>query len=222
MLLFPTLLFSQGTSKEHYIVVNGYSEMEVPPNRLILSLSVSNNENLKKESSSVNMENNIVKFLQSIGIAKENFTVDKFSMSDPNIISSKTAIKKDYHLVLDKPSLLDTIVVQCMRLGIDYIYIKEIKHTRMDSLQNILIIRAVNNAKSKAQLIANQLNLNLGKAIEISEDYRIFSSLNNNFSDETPFPKVYSSVMKAERISSNIEVDNIFLSKTLYVKFEIY
>jgi uncharacterized protein YggE len=210
-------LFSQEKSVVSTIVVEGTAEMEVDPDIIVLSLSAQEKENLNRESAMVNMENQIIQFLDKIGIDRKNFTIERLYFAEPAGWSNKVRLEKNYQLIVDRPALLDTIIVQCMKLGMDNITIRQTRHSRIDSLQNVLLANAAANAKIKAALIAAGLNVKPGRVVEAYENRQLYARTAENYAGDA----IMYGVMAKERISSSLQVEKIHLTKSVIVKFAI-
>jgi uncharacterized protein YggE len=165
----------------------------------------------------VNMENQIIQFLDKIGIDRKNFTIERLYFAEPAGWSNKVRLEKNYQLIVDRPALLDTIIVQCMKLGMDNITIRQTRHSRIDSLQNVLLANAAANAKIKAALIAAGLNVKPGRVVEAYENRQLYARTAENYAGDA----IMYGVMAKERISSSLQVEKIHLTKSVIVKFAI-
>jgi uncharacterized protein YggE len=226
--LIPLMIFGQTSNQDKLITVVGFADLEIEPDIIVLGMSAKETENSKKESSTVIMENNISQFLKSIGINPSNFTLDRFNANTQYSFTSATKFKlnKFYKITVDKVNLLDTIIVKCLEYGMDNIYVQRIDHSKIDSLQNVLLVNALKSAKNKAQIIADNINVKLGKVSSVNESFKIVGSkndyynyLNNDFRLEDVVIG-YGNESKS-RIGSTISIEKLDLSKTIIVKFEI-
>jgi uncharacterized protein YggE len=222
--LIPLISFGQVTN-EKTITVIGISEMEIEPDLITLSMTVRETENTKKESDIVNLENKIVKFLTSIGIDKSNFTVNRYAAREQ--IGSKFKQDKAYNLIIPKPSLLDTIVAKCIEVGMDNLYVSKIDHSQIETLRNDLLAKALNAAKIKAEIIAKEMDISIGKVSMVNESYKIVGdrqdSYNNAFYSLEDVVVTGYGVrgVSPARSSSTINIEKLHLSKTVIVKYEI-
>ena len=225
-LMMPLMLLGQATYNiESVITVVGVAELEVEPNIIVLGMSARETENSKKESSAVTMENNITQFLKSIGIKHDSFTVDKYNTST-KYGSSKFRSNKSYQITIDKVSLLDTVVVKCMEYGMDNVYVQRVEHSEADSLQNILLVKAVESAKNKAKVIAENMNVTLGKVSGVNERFETVKARGDYYNHTSNDYKLEEVVVVAygtsnSRIGSTISAKKLAFSKTIIAKFEI-
>ena len=227
--LIPLMLCAQTPNQDKLITVIGFAELEIEPDIIVLGMSVKETENSKKESSTVIMENNISQFLKSIGIKPSNFNLDRYNANTQYSFSSSTKFKlnKSYKITIDKVNLLDTIIVRCMESGMDNINVQRIDHSKIDSLQNVLLINAIKSAKNKAKLIADNMDVKLGKVSTVNESFKIVGDkndynnyLNNDFKLEDIVVVGYGTQYRG-RGGSTISIQKLNLSKTIIAKFEI-
>jgi hypothetical protein len=222
--LLPLISFGQVTN-EKTITVIGISEMDIEPDIITLSMTVKETENTKKESDIVNLENKIVKFLVSVGIDKGNFTVSRYSAREQT--GSKFKQDKSYNLIIPKPILLDTIVAKCIEVGMDNLFVSKIDHSQIESLRNNLLSKALNSAKTKAEIIAKEMGISLGKVSMVNESFKLVGERQDNYNnafyslDEVVVTGYGASRSSSVRSSSTINLEKLHLSKTVIVKYEI-
>ena len=222
--LLPLISFGQVTN-EKIITVIGISEMDIEPDLITLSMTVKETENTKKESDIVNLENKIVKFLASVGIDKGNFTVNRYSAREQT--GSKFKQDKSYSLIIPNPILLDTIVAKCIEVGMDNLFVSKIDHSQIESLRNELLLKALNSAKTKAEIIAKEMGISLGKVSTVNESFKLVGERQDNYNNalyslEDVVVTGYGvSRSSSVRSSSTINLEKLHLSKTVIVKYEI-
>jgi uncharacterized protein YggE len=223
--LIPLISFGQITN-EKTITVIGISEMDIDPDIITLSMTVKETENTKKESDIVNLENKLLEFLASLGIDKSNLTVNRYTARDQ--IGSKFKQDKSYNLIIPKSSLVDTIVAKSIEVGMDNLYISKIDHSQIDLLRNDLLVKALDAAMTKANIIAKQMGLSLGKVSMVNEQFRLVDNSQSNYdnnvyltADEIDVIGYGRGRSSSIRSSSTISLEKLHLSKTVIVKYEI-
>jgi uncharacterized protein YggE len=229
--LFPIFALAQTSEKDNSITVIGISELEIEPDLITLSMSIKETENVKKESDVVTLENKFIKFLSSLQIPKDNFTIDRFYAREQVSLtgSSKFKQSKVYKLIIPSALLLDTIVTKCFELGLENVYVAKIDHSKIDSLKNDLLSKAIQSAKSKAEIIASNMGVNLGKVTMVNESYKLVADRSDLYYDR-PFAMEEvvvtgygsgTSRYNSQRNSSTINLEKLHLSKSVIAKFEI-
>jgi uncharacterized protein YggE len=223
LLLAPLALNAQNTDALPYIEVTGNTEADVEPNKVTLSLSVSENENIKKESSTVAMEKKIITFLKSIGIDPANFVVDKYNTNERyTIISDKNVtINKYYKLTILNLALLDTIIAKCSEVGMDKISISKIENTAIDSINNTLLASAAKNARQKADVIALALGVSINNVLIVNVNHFMEPSAMDagNFRMDKMF--LSSENAPSSRVSSDLTLNKIHLNASVFIRFGI-
>lgn len=224
----PCISFSQVSNNDKFITVVGIAEMEIEPDLITLSMTSNETESAKKESPSIIKENQLVKFITSLGIKKEKFSIKRFYANEQFTLGSSTRFKqiKNYELEISKASILDTIITKCFEIGMDNISVSKIEHSKIDSLRNTLLPQALNSAKEKAESIAKNIGVSLGKVINVNESYQLVNNNLNSYNDQVfAFNEIaltgYARGYRSSGINSTITFENIHLTKTVIVKFEI-
>jgi len=225
-IIIPVLAFGQQPMQDKLITLIGFAEIEIEPDIIVLGMSAKENENSKNESSTAKMENNITSFLSSIGIKPDNFTLDRYNANTRFSFtsSSKFKLTKSYYIVIDKINLLDTIMAKCMEYGMENLFIKKTDHSKMNSLQDSLLVNALTCAKKKAMLIAGTLNANLGKVSSVNETYQIINNIRSDYDFNNVRLEEVTVVgygTQSKRSGSSISIRKLNLSKTIVAKFEL-
>jgi len=225
--LIPLISFGQITNNENIITVIGVADKDIEPDWIQLNMSAKETENTNKESDVVKMENSILSFITSLGINPSYFSIDRYSANTKYNFSKTTKFKlsKSYKLRIENTNLLDTIIAKCFDSGMDNINVNQIGHTRIDSLQNIVLQDALISAKIKANIIAKTMSVNLGKVISINETYHVTNNRPGSYQfndyqlDETVVIGFGSGSNR--RVGSSLSLSKIQLNKTVIVKYEI-
>ena len=224
LLLCPFMAFSQLQTQDNFITVAGYAESEVEPDVIVLSMSAKETENSKDESSTAKMEISIMKFLKSIGIKSENFSLDRYNVNSRYSITSTTKIKfnKSYNLIFNNISQLDTIMTKCLESGMENLSIQQLNYSKRDSLENVILENALKSAQNKAQIIGKTLNAKAGKIYsvnEITQNLINYNRLENKRLEEISI--VAYGVSSKNRVGSDLSIQKIKFTKTIYAKFLI-
>lgn len=225
--LIPIISFGQIINYEHVITVVGTADMEIEPDWIQLGMTAKETENLKKESDIVTMENSILNFILSLGLDSSSFSIDRYSANTKYNYSSTSKFKlnKSYRLKIENTSFLDTIIAKCFESGMDNINVNQVGHSQIDSIQNIVLHDALISAKTKANLIAKTMDVNLGKVISVNETFRLINNQPgsyqfNDFNLEEVVVVGYGVQNKA-RVGSSLSFQKIQITKTVIVKYLI-
>jgi uncharacterized protein YggE len=224
--LLPSVLLSQDLKNENLVTVIGFSESEVEPDWVTITMNTQETENVKKESEIVKAENELLSFFTSLGIDSKDFIISNYSASTSALTAStKYRLSKSYELKLRDISLLDTIIDKCFESEMNNIMISEVGHSEIKMLQEKSLILAIQDAKRKAEILASELGFKLGKVFSVNERYSIVGnqSYNNNigfYGLEEVVVRGYGSGVSS-RIGSSLTLNKIKLSKTVIVQYEM-
>jgi len=227
--LIPLMALGQSTNVDKMITVVGFADLEIEPDIIVIGMSAKESEKSNKKSPTVTMENEITQFLGTIGIEPDKFTLDRYSTNTQyGLFTTKYNTTKSYKITIHNINLLDTVVVKCMESGMNNIYIQKIDHSKIDSLQNILLVNAIESAKNKAKTIADNMNITLGKVNSVNESFKIVGNRsdyysNNDFRLEEVYVVAYGTgSLSRGRAGSTISLQKLNLSKTIIAQFEIH
>jgi uncharacterized protein YggE len=220
-LFVPFSILGQTDFNEKIISVIGFAETEIEPDIVILGMTQKDTESYKSESTIVKTENEITRFLRCIDASPENFTVDRYNANSKiGLMSQRFKVNKSYKIVIKNINLIDTISTKCLEVGMENVSVLKTDYSKMDSLQNALLAKAVINAQQKAQIIAKNLGVTLYKPYSINETQvhnGFLNQKNNQLLNEVAI--IGYGVQQKGRIGSSISVSKQYLSKTITVKF---
>ena len=227
--LLPLFCFGQTSGSDKSFTVVGIAEMEIEPDLITISMTAKETENTKKESDMVSAENKLLNFITSLGIPKDNFSIDRFYAREQYTITGTTKFKqnKTYKLVIPKALLLDTIVAKCFEVGMGNVFISKIDNSKIDSFRDELLAKALISAKNKAEIIAKSTGTTLGNVILVNESYKIVGDRADSYDNGLYYLEEVNVTgygvrgYNATRTSSTINLEKLHLSKTVIVKYEI-
>ncbi len=213
--------FAQQVDLRKKITVSGVAESEVTPDIIYVSISLKEyfkDNNNKNRIDITTLENQLLRAVQQAGIPKENLTVNSLSSyatrdkkKNPDFLASK-----QYRLKVNDLNKYNDIISGVDSKGIAYTNIDSYDYSKIERLKLELKVRALQNAKQKANFLVESLGDKLGSALDIQE-------INNEV-----FPQAYRAntmMMKstAADTESSAEIDfkQIKLSYTINVVFEI-
>lgn len=214
-------------TEPNQITIIGTAEQEIEPDWILLGMTAKETENTKRESEVVTMENSILNFLTSIELEPDAFSIDRYSVNTKYSYSpySKFKLSKSYKLKVENITLLDTIIAKCFEYGMDNIYVNQVGHSEIDSIQNLVLTNALVSAKDKGSLIAKTMEVKLGKVVSVDESYQLVNNQvgSYNYGDfrlEDVVVTGYGTSYKG-RVGSSLSFQKIKVSKTVIVKYAI-
>ncbi len=164
------------------ISVNGYAEMEVEPDEIIYSLTIKEYweeefqpgkkyEDYQTKVSIVSIESRIIAQLYTAGVSKEDIKVS--SMGNYHRQSGKEAlVSKSLELSIKSFDVIDAIGKTVDSRGVSNMHIQELKHKDMEKFKMEMRIKALLNAREKADSMLKALGEKCDKVIYIDEANR--------------------------------------------------
>ena len=107
------------------------------------------------------------------------------------------------------------------------IVIANIDHSKIDSLRNDLLSKALISSKEKAEIISKTMGITLGKISMINESFKLVGNqqdlYNNAFYnlEEITVTGYGSGSSRSTMNGSTLMLEKLHLSKTVIVKYEI-
>jgi uncharacterized protein YggE len=174
--LFSLSAFSQHTMEmPKKIEVHGTAEAEVTPDILYVAMSLK--EYFKDTGGKVKVEiEELERQLQSAvlkaGIPQENFMINNIT-SYNNWWNRKKATdflaSKQYRIKVSNLNKFNEIMSAVAPKGVESSNIESYEYSKMESLKKELKIKALQNAKEKADYLTKSIGANLGGPLEIQE-----------------------------------------------------
>lgn len=201
------------------IQVQGNGEVEIIPNRAKLSFSIITKDKDSKVATNENakISNSVTaKILSDMKIDKKNIKTSNYTLRPIyTYINNKPPklegmeVSNDFQISdiqLEKASELINLLSSQKISEIRNI---EFYHNEMEKFDERSLIKAVENAKKKAQILAEQSNLKIVGIKEISEG--------PNTSNQAP-PMMFKA--RAESMSMDVHAGSLVIQKTINVIFE--
>ncbi len=198
LMINPLLLFSQSVS--NYIEVIGVAEKQIEPDRIELTITFNEKENVKKQSDFIKIENQLKNLMSTHSIPESNLIINQlfassqyYSYSEKQ--SSKIRFSKVYKLIFDSSTSPDTLIFDLFEIGADNVNLSKLESDQLDNTRQMALKEALETARQKALLISNQMDVDLGTVIqirEISPEYNMRSvdygrNLSSSFAPESYF-----------------------------------
>lgn len=204
-----------------YIEVIGTNSMEITPDMLYISITLR-----EKKSISIDAQEDTLKnIVQRCGIPMTKLTINKAQSTYSKIsFASRTGVtQKVYSLLLSDAISMGIVFDEFEKSTvIDNYRLDKISHTKIDSLEREVKIKAIKDAKTQADYLLTAINEKIGKPIEIREGNYDFSQ---TYSITGGVPAKYGDysggIISRNSESVGIGVQNIKIQKFIYIKFEI-
>lgn len=224
-----SVAFGQIESKNQLIPVievTGVAELEVVPNEIYVTITISEQTHEKEVISVAQQEQQLKQVVQNVGIPFENLSLTD---SEGSTIKIKRKVftvhtSNDYLLKASNAQEIQLVFNQLDSLGIQNFRISHVNHTKLDSIRAANRVAAIQAAKNKADYLLNTIGETTGRALFVREDNVNNSSLNSylNIRGSRSINEYYIDGVKVRGvINQEIEFQKIKVQSSIYVKFEI-
>jgi uncharacterized protein len=163
--------FAQSQPSERFIRVTGTAEMEIVPDEIYVSITLSESYKDKKKTSIEELEKGLLNYLTKVTSVKQadikmdnvDAEIVKKRRSKEEVISKMYDVKFSMHQQVQKLySVMDS-------LGIVYAGVRKYSHSKMDEFKKQVRINAIKAAKEKASYLLEAIGSKAGKPVSISE-----------------------------------------------------
>lgn len=224
--LLPSLILAQPGEKnfidQNYIEVTGKAEMEVIPDQIYISVTISEKDTKNKTSLS-ELEQKMLESLKEIGIdiSKDLLVIDIASNFKKYILSgTEILLSKEYQLLVHDGKTAGKVFIELEKIGISNINIEKLDHSKLEQYRKEVKVNAIQAAKEKAGSLARAIGQDVGRAIYIKE-MDMYSG---------PVPRVANAAIAIRGLSErsepeykvpDIEFEKIKLEYSIICRFEL-
>ncbi len=226
MLLTASFGFSQVTTVTHeksYIEVEGSADTLVVPDMIYLKIEIDERMDGKTKISIEDQEEEMKKTLIANGISLEELSLSDANTDIVQVKWKKQVLSKsNYLLKLSSAKEVAMVFEKLNEIKINNIYIEKVNHTKYNAIVKEVEIKAIKNAKHKADYLLHAIGETTGKSLIIRQNnnaypYPVMRTL------AAPTAMQYdengSSEIKVERL--DIQFSKIKISSNIFVKFEV-
>jgi len=223
--LFSVSALAQQVDLRKKISVSGSAEIEVTPDIIYISISLTEylkDGNSKKKVEITTLENQLYTAIQKAGLDKESLTINNLSgyaMATEKKKNPDFLVSKQYRLKVSDLNKWNEIIGAVDAKGIAYTNIDSYDYSKIEILKKELKIKALQAAKAKATYLVEALGDKLGSVIDIQE-------INNEMYPQPMYRNV--AMMKAESADAagfaaapEIDFKKIKLNYVMNTVFEI-
>jgi uncharacterized protein len=234
LLLIGTSSYSQvipsQLEEKPYIEVTGTAEIDVIPDEIYVSIIIRERFVNKVKISIEEQEEKLKIAVKGIGV-----DLDNLSLSDANAdyvriryLKKDMLTKKEYTVKLTNATIVGQLFLELDKLEITDAFISKVDHSKKDSLQKDVNIKAIKAAKAKADYLLNAINQQTGLPLLIRET-EITPPRNTNQEylsirgSRTNVSEYYVDGVKYDSIEKRNEIQfrKINFRTSIYIKFAI-
>ena len=227
LILFTTQLFSQSNKQGPFIEVNGFAKLEIVPDQIYIAITIHEKWEGKEKITIDSQEQKLKTELTNLGVdlkylelSDENADYIKIKWTKKNLLA-----KTKYVLMVKDAQAVKNVFKKLSEIKIYDAEISRVSHSKIEEYKEEVRIKAIKNAKIKANYLLNAIDETVGKAIIVKEN------LNNEYQQMRPYAAgVYRPVKKNvssgylnenDSYSMTINFQKITLTSSIYVKFLI-
>jgi|GEM_PF-2870702 len=180
--LLPLLAFGQA-NKDRFILIRGESEINIVPDRIELTITFSEMENIKKENELQKKEAELIKLLTSFSIDLKKLTIDNFAANRYGYYkssSNKVRMSKIFKLQLENIEIVDSLIIKLFETGANNVAVTNLQSDKLEETKLEATKIALDKATKKAEIMASHLNCSIGQILEISEFRPQIQAINEN------------------------------------------
>jgi hypothetical protein len=216
------------------ISVSGTAEIRVPPDEVNLRLGI---ESRSPELAAAVKENDdrtaaVLKFLKESGIAAKDVQTD-FVEIQPNYLRERDqqklvpeyfAVRRNIGVRLRKVAQFDAVLAGALKNGVNHVLGIEFRTTELRKHRDAARQQAIRAAKEKAEALAKELDIKVGKAVTIQEQtgggYWGWSG-GMNYMANAISQNVSQAAAGGESSDGNLAVGMISVTATVHVTFKL-
>ena len=218
---------SENSASAPYIESTGTAELMVVPDQIFLRISLQERYQNKVKITVEAQETQLKAAILSLGIP-----IEKLSLADANADYVKirrnqkdVLTRKDYQLVLPDAEILGNVLEALDKMEVADAFINSVSHSKLDSLQKTIRIKAIQAAKEKADYLLNAIGEQTGKPliVKVINDgpYGADNDLNIKGS-RAGGVNYYIDGVRVHALGENeVQFQKIRISMSAYVKFGI-
>ncbi len=222
LILIATFSFSQTkTDAKPFIEITGTAKEEVIPNEIYLDVPVEERIEKGKKITIQEIETALKKELQSCGVSEKSLSISNLNskLVKTGWWNKEILATADYELKINDASILKDVFEIFERLNIKNARITKASHDNIINIRKKVRISAIKAAKEKADYLLNAIGEQTGKPLLVRD---VGNEQINNFTFANTAYKQNKLLSREVNLKQgNIQFQNITISSSIYVKFEI-
>ncbi|MDX2278880.1 MAG: SIMPL domain-containing protein [Saprospiraceae bacterium] len=230
--LFATLSVNAQTQSENsasapYIESTGTAELMVVPDQIFLRISLQERYLNRTKITVDAQETQLKAAILALGIPIEKLSLADAIADYVKIRRNQKDVltRKDYQLLLPDAETLGNVLEALDKLEVADAYINSVSHSKLDSLQKTIRIKAIQAAKEKADYLLSAIGEQTGKPLIVKVINDVPYGADNDVNikgSRTGGVNYYIDGVRVHKVGENdIQYQKIRISMSVYVKFGI-
>ncbi len=228
LILLTQFLYGQeqkSKDQKPYIEVIGHSEKKIIPDEIYLSIKIKERESGRDQITVEQQEKELKQALNDLNIPLELLTVADAQADYIQVKWNKKDVisQSEYELKLSTAQQVAVVFEKLDDMKIDNVFISKVSHSKLKEYHKEVEIKAIKNAKEKADYLLTAIGQETGTALIIKDhnansDVHYIDGLNVRGARSNANVQYLESKSKS---LGTIQFRKIKLESTIYVKFEI-
>ena len=199
---------------KNYIEVTGKAEMEFTPDKIFITVLLSEKDSKNKNSLS-EQERQMLQKLKNLGLdtQKDVLIKDLASNLKTGFLSKDVLLSKAYQIIVNSGKKAGQVFLALEEIGISNASIEKLESSKIEQYRQEVKINAIKAAKEKAALLTESIGQKAGKALYIQEQ-QVYER-----------PYALSNVMmrqaSTESDAADLNFENLKVEATVMCRFEI-
>jgi len=216
---------SKGSERLPFIEVTGYSEKEIIPDEIFITIRIREKYVNRTKVSIDSQERNLTKALYEIGISLNDISLSEMNAEYITVRwKTKDVIaSKEYNLKVNNAALVGLVFQQLDKIEISEAFVSKVNHSKLDSMRQETKIQAIKNAKEKADYLLKAINENTGKPLivrEIESNTSVLDEVYRGYQAKEMY-RLTPNFYKDKENIGEVEFKKIKIDSKIFVKFSI-
>jgi uncharacterized protein YggE len=210
------------THEKSYIEVEGSADTLVVPDMIYIKIEIDERYDGKTKISIEDQEEEMKKILIANGINLEDLSLSDANTDIVQVKWKKQILSKsNYLLKVSNAKEVALVFEKLNEIKINDIYIEKVSHTKYDAIVKEIEIKAIKNAKNRADYLLHAIGETTGKSLIIRQNNPFpYQTVRGGRSDDPiNYTRLGASDIKYEKIE--IQFSKIKIASSIYVKFEV-
>lgn len=167
----PGAFAQEGFKGEHFIEVTGVAQMEIEPNEITLLIRLREFEENREKTQLEKLDQDFLAALKNAGIDRKRLELAdagsklaRLGKKDKDAFREKT-----YNLKLTSAAELEKLLEKLEPVKVEQVSIIRLYHTDMEKLKLDLKVKALQAARSKAEVLLKSIGSEIGKPLMVRE-----------------------------------------------------
>lgn len=200
-----------------FIEIRGLGIVKVVPDQIYLRIRLAEKE--KYATDLAVKERRMLAELDRSGVAQKDIVIKDMASNFRSPIFTYTGLvlSKEYIVCLYDIKSANLVIEALDKLKISDVWVDHLDHENLEDLKKECYVKAMLDAKSKAETLSGAINQSIGKALHIEEEPKASEAK----ADRTNV--VYKAELAASRewLASSLAYDEIRLECTVIARFEL-